>query len=647
MGKNKKKRLIKTFVVCFVVAILVLIIFITAQEGSMETKSRFNKVIIIGIDGFDPRVAKSLIAENKLPNLNKLVKNGTFINLNTSYPPHSPVAWTSIATGTNPGKHNIFDFIRRNPKNYLPELSLTKTVSGIAGTDYQSYVKADPFWRISSKEGISTSVIRWPVTFPPERIEGNLLSGLGVPDIKGFLSGYSYYTSEEDKESSKASNKIVKVEEIDGIIHTEIFGPKTSKSGNVVDIKEPLQISISNDQNSATLTINEKEYSLDLDSWSEWIRVKFKTGTFSKAYGIFRTYLISIDPFEMYVTAIQIDPENPIKKISYPPKYSEELAKAIGIYHTLGMPEETDGYVDELLDKDAFIKQIKDIENERNKMFWDEFNEFNKKKKGIFAFVFDSSDRLQHVMWQDKVLTKNSKRFQTSEEIEEYFIEKDEFIGNVLEKLDENTLLLIISDHGFTSFERSVSINTWLVENGFITLTEELKKGQDGALFEKVDWSKTKAYSVGFNSIYVNLQDREGKGIVKDRDAIIDEIIDELEKLKDPKTGKKVVNKAYKREEIYNGESMKDAPDIIIGFNPGFRMSWQNAIGGFTKEVITDNDKKWVGDHLVDPKFVPGVLFANIELNSKSASQMDIVPTIFDALGLKESELIDGKSLLK
>ena len=150
----------------------------------------YNKILIIGIDGMDPKIVKNLFSENKLPNFQKLSETGSFLKLNTSNPPNSPVAWTSIATGVNPGKHNIFDFIRRNPENYLPELSLSKNV----GEKYESIVKSESFWKYTSKAGVPTTIIRWPVTFPAEKFDGKLLSGLGVPDIKGFLSGYSYYS---------------------------------------------------------------------------------------------------------------------------------------------------------------------------------------------------------------------------------------------------------------------------------------------------------------------------------------------------------------------------------------------------------------------------------------------------------------------
>ncbi len=636
----KKKRInALTYVIIIIFICLIVVLGGLVGMQKKNTASKYEKVLVIGIDGMDPKILDKLFSEGKLPNLKKLSESGSYMNLNTSYPPHSPVAWTSIATGTNPGKHNIFDFIRRNPETHMPELSLSKTVAGIAGTNYESYVKADPFWRIISKAGIPSTIIRWPVTFPPEKVEGNLLSGLGVPDVKGFLSGYSFYTSEE-VDSEKSSNKIIVVSEDNGIIDTEVYGPRTKKGNEIVEVPSPMEIRLNND--SVNIIVQGESYSVDVGEWSPWIRAKFKAGMFRNVYGTFKAYLVSIEPFKMYVTAMQIDPENPVVDISSPKDYSAELAKEIGDYYTLGIPEETDGLIDGRFDDKAFLSQVYEIDAERTKMFWKEFKNFD---KGVYAFVFDSSDRVQHMFWNTKLL--NNETLKVDKAIEDYLVKKDKFVAEVLGKIDNETLLMIISDHGFSSFERAVSINTWLVENGFMTLNGEIDENDDGALFKNVDWSKTRAYSLGFNSLYINLKGREGNGVVVNKKKVVDEIIAKLENLTDPKTGKKAVNKAYRSEEIYDGPLMNDAPDIIIGYNPGYRMSWQTAIGGFTKEVFSDNTKHWAGDHLIDPKFVPGVLFSNIKINKTSASQMDVAPTILDALNVTIPKEMDGRSLIR
>jgi len=594
--------------------------------------SGYEKVLLVGMDGLDPKVAGRLMDEGKLPNFKRLSEDGSFLNLSTSFPPHSPVAWTSIATGVNPAKHGIFDFIKRDPKSYMPELSLFKSSGGISGTKYTSSVCAKQFWKKTSESGIPTTVIRFPVSFPPEKVNGNLLCGLGVPDIKGMLSSYRFYTEED-----VSDKKVLNVSFSDGVCDTVISGPKTRKGEYVVDVTTPLKIEISDDD--ATLSVSGKTYVVREGEFSEFIRVKFKLGAFKSTYGICRAFLISTQPFRLYLTTVQIDPENPWVPISHPADYAKNLAGEIGLFYTLGIPEETDPLVDGRINEKLFLSQCAQIEKQREKMFWFGFERF---KKGVYAFVFDTSDRIQHVFWRNKLL--EGREFNVSPEIEDYWVKKDDFLGRLLDKTTKDTLFLIASDHGFTSFERAVSLNTWLVEEGFMKLTCELD-GDGGGFFEFVDWSRTQAYSLGFNSIYVNAKGREGQGIVEDRESVAADVAKKLELLRDDKFGGDPVNKAYVRESIYGGDFLSEAPDVIVGFNPGYRSSWQTAVGGFTKDAVSDNERIWDGDHLIDPAFVPGVLFSNTNLGKDSASQLDVAPTILSALGLSENGL-DGKSLL-
>jgi len=313
------------------------------------------------------------------------------------------------------------------------------------------------------------------------------------------------------------------------------------------------------------------------------------------------------------------------------------------------MPEDTGALTDESISDETFLEQTKQIEDERDKMFWLEFEKFKQSNRAILAFVYDTSDRIQHVFWEHKLLTKEtSTDIELNDAVIGYFEEKDKFLGKIMEQIDGNTVLIVLSDHGFTSFEKNIDINSWLSKNGFMSLTEEPTEDKNGELFQFVDWSKTKAYSVGFNGIYINLEGRESKGIVEEseREKIIEEIIDKLKGLKDPETGKDIIYKVYRKEDVYHGDYLNNAPDIIIGFNPGYRMSWQTAIGGLTPEIISENTKKWDGDHLVDPSFVPGVLFTNLKINKKEPNQIDIAPTVLTLMGLEPPKEMDGESLI-
>jgi predicted AlkP superfamily phosphohydrolase/phosphomutase len=597
--------------------------------GGME-----KKVLVIGIDAMDPKVMERLMDEGKLPNFRKLKETGGYSRLETTIPPETPVAWSAAATGANPGKYGIFDFVGRDPGTYLPRLSLTEEETGITGTRYRTAMKGEPFWRITSRNGIPTTVIRWPVTFPPERVNGRMLSGLGVIDLRGYLNSYSFYTSGDLEKGPEDVGKIVKVVREGNEIRTSVFGPRTRSGSGLVESEAPMEIEIHEDH--AVIRVDGSEYRVEENGWSDWIRVKFRIDLLTEVHGIFKAYLIGTGPeFNMYVTSVQMDPENPLIGITYPGGYGKELAQEIGLFYTMGMPEDTKAVTEGRIPEGVFLEQIREIERERERMFWHEFERFD---GGVYAFGFDAGDRFQHIFWDTGP---------TPKEIEEYYEDKDRFLGEVLNKMDDDTSLIIFSDHGFSTFERAVSINTWLVENGYMTLTKEPDEMDSGSLFKYVDWERTKAYSLGFVSIFVNLKGREGNGIVEEseKDGLVDEIIGKLSGLTDPETGRKAITNLYKGKDVYDGPYAGTAPDIVVGFEPGYRMSWQNAVGGLSTEVVMDNDGKWKGDHLIDRSHVPGVLFTNFGISKQDPSLMDIAPTVLDLLGLDVPESMDGVSL--
>ncbi len=639
------------------VSIFIILAMLSVLSGCERTRTMaehplYSRVLLMGIDGMDPKIISRLMEEGKLPHFKKLSEDGSFFPLGASYRQEGTAIRSSfyphitIATGVNPGKHGIFDFIGRDASTYLPHLTVPKAVEGKGGTHYESPILATPLWRITSEAGVPTTVLRWPVTFPSERVKGDMLSGLGTPDIRGFLSGYTYYLEGRPPPAVTAPNKALAVEVTDGTIKTKLFGPKARQGSSLVELEAPIELRVLTAGDSPELIVDGVSTSLKEGEWSDWVAVSFRAGPLRQVRGIFKAYLLSTSPFEMYVGTIQIDPRKPLLGISSPRGYSAELARDIGVFHTLGMPEETAGYEDSVLPEEALITQIAIVENERERMFWNGFDGFKSQDSGLFAFVFDSLDRVEHLFWSSTVLEPDEGGIHPT--IEEYYLRKDRFLGEVLRQLDNRTLLLIVSDHGFTSFERTVNINTWLVKNGFMALTKEIEEGDEGALFRDVDWSRTQAYSVGFSSIYVNLVGREGEGIVgeTDRERVVTEIINRLMNLTDERYGVRPVYRTYRREEIYSGPYLADAPDIVVGFRPGYRMDWQSPIGGFTQEVIEDNQKKWKGDHLVEPSFVPGVLFSNAKLVQGSASQVDVAPTVLDALGMRPLPEMDGRSLL-
>ena len=612
-----------------------------------------NKVIVFGIDGLDPKIMEKLMDAGQLPAFQRLRVDGTYRQLATTNPAESPVVWSSIATGKNPGGHGIFDFIHRNPKNYLPELSLSIINPRNLTNSYRSMFlhprKAQAFWQICSEYGIPATVIRWPVTFPAQKVNGKLLAGLGVPDIQGNLGRYTLYTSWHQSDSTQPSDKaevkglVREVQRVGNTIESVVTGPIVAKLGKRGAVEIPMQIRINPGNEAITIQVGGGNYDVSVGGWSDWMRFTFDLGFGRKAKGIARCYLTQIHPdFSLYLSPIQVDPADTIFPICFPEDYSRRLADDIGEYHTLGMPEDTNAFEDGSLSVDAFLESCETIMQEREKMLWRELPHF---KEGVFAFVFDTTDRIQHTFWrtQDSEHPFFDRGFadKYGHVIDDYYRRMDGIVGELLRTVDKNTLLLVLSDHGFNSFRKSVHINSWLTQRGLMVLKNPPSDAEGDPLFKNVDWGKTRAYALGFSSVYLNLEGREGKGVVNSRDAagLKRKIALDLVELKDPNTGEKVIEQVYDGSKIYDGKYAEESPDLVIGFRPGYRASWQTAIGGVPAPLFSDNLKKWSGDHLIDPSYVPGVFFSNRRISRSNPTVLDIAPTVLDYLGIKNVEL--------
>ena len=222
----------------------------------------------------------------------------------------------------------------------------------------------------------------------------------------------------------------------------------------------------------------------------------------------------------------------------------------------------------------------------------------------------------------------------------------DDLIGRIRAKLSDKDVLMVISDHGFGSFRRCVNINTWLYENGYLSLKSG--KISDVDYLQDVDWSKTKAFSIGLAGIFINRKGREFRGIVETKDvpALKQEIMEKLMKLQDPENGETVMNSVYDSEKEYKGVYKNDAYDIVLGFKRGYRISWESVTGKLTPEVFANNMKAWSGDHCLDPKLVPGVFFSNWKLTAENPAIIDIAPTVLNLFAVPVPAYMEGKVIL-
>jgi len=624
-------------------------------------KSSAERVVILGLDGLEPTLVEKFMDEGKCPHLDAIRKEGSYARLETTTPSISPVAWSSFMTGTEPSKHNIFDFLSRDPKTYLPELSSArigkpkKVLSfgpyniPLSKPEIRGMRKSVPFWKILGENGIFSTVLRVPITFPPEKFAGHCLSGMCAPDLKGSQGTFSFYTSDPEKIQRRESGLSVPVEVKANRVETYISGPENTLLKKSEEIRLALRIHLHPEKDEAVVELPGRKFNLRRGIFSPWIRLTFRPGLGIKVQSIARFYISQIKPhFEMYLTPLNIDPEKPALPISYPFIYSVYLAKLLGPFITLGEANDTWALNEGALSEQAFLDLTYSNHREWESML---FNALEKTRRGMVVCVFETTDSIQHMFW--RYLDKNHPALKSSaaemsgQVIEDLYKNMDRLVGRIREKLDGRSVLVVMSDHGFKAFRRGVNLNTWLFLNGYLAL----KEGRSGSeeWFKDVDWNKTRAYGLGLGGLYVNMKGREAQGIVppgEETRRLKQELVAQLSGLKDVEHGRPAVNAVYDRDKIYAGPYRENAPDLIVGYAEGYRVSWDSVTGKVGGEVVEDNPKSWSGDHCIDPKVVPGVFFSTRPVNAAAPSIMDIAPTVLELFGVRPPDHMDGRSLL-
>jgi len=621
---------------------------------------------VIGLDGLEPTIVDAMLDRAELPNLARIRGMGSYSRLRTTYPAQTPVAWSSFATGTNPGGHGIFDFISRDPRTYLPDAGLSRferPKSAFAAPQVVNQRKGTPVWKVLSDAGVPSVVLRCPCTFPPDAINGKMISGVGVPDLRGSQNKGTFYT--QDAGVQARENEQVVILPAGAGFKTHMIGPRNTRQSPPTDAKAEIHVAkqmgklvIETGGTPARIEVRE-------NTWSDWVRFKFKLSMLQSVAGIARFYVRRLDPhIEFYVSAVNFDPAAPMFPVSSPPTYAKEISEAVGLFSTLGMAEDHNGLNNGRFDERAYLAQCELVLQERERLMRHELDRFH---EGFFFLLYDTPDRVQHMLWRFRDSGHPGYEPDLAQDfstlIEEHYAHCDKLLAPVLDRVDENTLLCVLSDHGFNTFRRAFDTNTWLHQNGFLALKNGIKTGEHlGDNFALVDWTRTYAYAVGLGGIYLNLKRREHEGILEEgteAERVRSAIQSGLSGVIDSKTQAKAIRGVSRREDLYSGPFAVNAPDLLVNFCPGFRVSWQSAVGGFANSMIEDNNRKWSGDHIIDPEAAPGILFLNYKPNAVpskpgatwpgqpgSPSIIDLAPTILNYLEVPVPPTMEGTSLV-
>lgn len=625
----------------------------------------FRKVVVLGLDGLDPKLVRRFMDEGKLPNFQRLAENGHFSDLATTLPAMTPAAWPSFMTGNDPSHHGIYDFLTPGRPSYLPKLSSYETVPArrtltvgrwrlpLTAAYTRSLRKGVAFWQTLASRGVECTILRVPITFPPPRFRGRLLSGLCVPDLLGSQGTFTCYTTNQNPPTC-SSGTVQPLVFTDGVARPRLLGPPHPLREDAPRLSK--RFTVRRTKRAATLrfAVGGERFELGTGEQSQWVPVHFRAGPLS-VRGQVRFQLVRAEPhIVLYMSPVQITPERSTMPVSHPRLFADYLAKTQGAFGTLGFLEDTSALNEKVMDETAFLQQARSAFEERRAMF---LHALDLKADDLTVCVFDTPDRIQHMFWRYLEDDHPAHRQvppdpKYADVIERLYLEMDKLVGQTLDRLPPKTLLLVASDHGFTSFRREVDLNAWLHQHGYLHLKEHADP--QAPWLEAVDWSRTRAYAMGLSGLFINLRGREGRGTVAPGaayEALVNELKAKLERLRDPEhvdetsQPRSAVRQAFVAQRHFQGPFRAQGPDLLIGYEPGYRVGWNCAKGRIGSKVFADNTKAWSGDHCVSPAAVPGVLLANAPLAAQQPRLIDLPATILDVFGVKPEAPMQGRSL--
>lgn len=624
-----------------------------ACGGAHRSDPSVPRVVILGLDGMDHAVASKLMAEGRLPGLARLARMGSFAPLQSAIPPQSPVAWSDFISGMDAGGHGIFDFIHRDPATLEPYLSTSRTeppkhILKLGGWQFplsdgkvELLRRGVPFWDVLTKRGIETTILRMPANFPPSGTATRELSGMGTPDILGGYGTFSYFTTDRFAFLGKpiSGGKVYRVEAENGVVHARIEGPDHPLKLEPQKLTSEFTVYLDPDRPAVKVVAGSQEFVLQEGEWSDWQTVEFKLLPTQTLTTTARFYLKQVRPeLGLYVSPLNLDPLAPALPISNPTSYAAELAKATGRFYTQGMPENTGALSAGVFTPEEFLKQAELAGQEVLDEFPWVLSHFD---RGLLFYYASNLDLVSHMMWRatdpEHPAYDPAADPPLADVVPRTYEELDGLVTYALDHMGKDDLLVVMSDHGFTSWRRTFHLNAWLHQNGYLAVKDESLPAIEG--LQNVDWSRTRAYGFGLSSLYANLAGREKHGIVppEQRAALMEELAAKLTAVVDPKTGQPAIARAYQREATYGDLGQREGgPDIVIGYAKRTRGSDESALGAVGREVLTDNDKPWSGDHIMDPPGVPGILATSRPLRKPAPNLRSLAGAILAEFGVEE-----------
>lgn len=553
------------------------------------------------------------------------------------------------------------------------------------------------FWDPLLRKGNDVSVYHLPGTYPPPEPEGKgrfrCLSGMGTPDVFGGYGDFTSFESDRITAETVGGGRFVPLRpteekytdgEVTRVkIHAHRFASKLEGPENYLhrgEAKKKLAGGVKRDEDGNVLREDPKHLTLPVvftrdpeadvvkiefagqtlvhnqGEWTDWIQFEFDTdipagavlGAMqlpTKMPAILRFYVKQVHPnLKIYTTPMNFDPTRPVNPISTPQDHAAEIAEEDGPYYTTGIPEDNKAVREGALSEADFISQCDLVWDEK---FVQTHRHLDQFESGCLFNYVGATDMMQHIFWRDRDPDHPGRLAEQgdiyAETINHQYERADQMVGDVLEKMREEDVLMIISDHGFTTFRKGLNVNTWLLDNDYLRLAApSVRSGKELLYKGKISWDRTRAYAIGLNAMYLNMAGREKFGTVKpsERRALMEEIAQKMLEIED--NGQRVIERIDFVDKLYP-EAMKDekhggfrmlAPDFFIGYAEGYRVSWDTSLGGVPREQMEINTDRWSGTHCIAPNLTPGIFISNQPIMRDDLKVSDVAATIVAAFDL-------------
>ncbi len=666
--------------------------------GGKPLRRSKQRVFIVGFDGMDPTLARKWMDEGKLPNLKALADEGAFARLGSTQPSESPTAWSSFATGVNPGKHSIYDFLVRDLATYFPDFNMIrkeppKFLWGLIPTQKPRLLSTrggTSFWKTASADGIRSVVLTVPVTFPPEEMHhGEMLGGLPLPDVRGTLGTFYYWATDLSsyEEGNTEFGGFLKRLLFDaGVSETVLKGPESpilkqeeaalkakKKAGSLSDkeqarldelatgkdINIPMTVRWTEGQGRADIEIQGHRLSLKAGDWSEWIPLTFKVNFLVRVHGMTQFHVSQADrELRIYASPVNLDPRNPPIPISKPDAFSADLAEKIGLYRTLGWAESADKPLNEgRLDEAEFLYDSDRAFDDREKII---LESLKRDDWDLFVAAIETTDRISHMMW--RLIDPRHPMYDAAlaakygDSIEKVYRRADDFVGRLRQKVPRDAVFMVMSDHGFHSFRREVNLNTWLVQNGYMVVhgrraPRRASRTSSAAASSSRGWTgrrrrPTRWASARSTSTCAGARARASSPRARSTASCRRRSGRSCCRSPTPRRASGSSRTSTSGTTSTRASTSRWRPTCRSGFLDGYRVGWQDTLGTIRRAVVENNNRKWSGDHCATATEIShGVFFCNRKIANPAPHIMDLAPSVLKLLEAEVPADYDGKTL--